>query len=112
MSIGYKPHSWWLADVVSYRISESGAIVVRDLMLDVEIDESLQYRVLDRDQFEFAVQEGIISDDEALIATTTLENLIRQLDSGSFPDARLSTIIDRRGIHFKPTRTQTELTPT
>jgi hypothetical protein len=51
-SLGYKRHDWWLADVVSFGRTKDGAFVVRDLMLDVEIDRRLDYRILDHDEFD------------------------------------------------------------
>jgi hypothetical protein len=84
-SLGYKPHPWWLADVVSYRRSEAGEFIVRDLFLDVEIDEDLQYRVLDREDFEFAATSGIIDSFEADLALVALDRLVQDLDSKAFP---------------------------
>jgi len=94
-SFGYKRHGWWLADVVSYAQSESGATIVRDLLLDVEIDADLRYRIIDGEEFVKATESGIVPFDEALSAMQALFTLAVELDHNKFPDSRLERIYEQ-----------------
>lgn len=91
-SMGYKSHSWWLADITTYCKTDEDAVIVRDIFLDVEIDEGLAYRVLDGDEFALAIREGILGVEEAAFAAQALASLIADIESNHFPDPRLSDV--------------------
>jgi predicted RNA-binding protein associated with RNAse of E/G family len=56
-----------------------------DLFLDLWIDPSGNYAVLDEDEFAEAMQHGWLSSDQVVLARRTLQNLTQAIEQQQFP---------------------------
>jgi predicted RNA-binding protein associated with RNAse of E/G family len=66
------------------RLFEGGYEVV-DLFLDVWVFPDLEYSVMDEDEFECALEKGLIGEKERAFAQTVLRGIIGDLEEGKFP---------------------------
>ena len=63
----------------------SRTAVITDLFLDVWLSADQKYYVLDEDEFEYAVQQRVISKHIARQARAQLRNITRKIDKNLFP---------------------------
>ena len=62
-----------------------GGYEIVDLYLDIFVLPDLTYEILDEDEFEEAVREGWISEEQAAFAKSTLAKVIDDVEAGNFP---------------------------
>jgi predicted RNA-binding protein associated with RNAse of E/G family len=62
-----------------------GGYEVVDLYLDVWVFPDLRFVVLDEEEFNDAVEKGLVDDDERIFAKRVLSDVLENLRAGNFP---------------------------
>lgn len=96
-------------DIATPMLRIDSDIAAVDLFLDVLIDISGAYRIVDRDEFDQAVSARLVSPSEARAAEAGLERLVRWIESGRLMS--LLTEIATTLTASAPTRLPFERTP-
>jgi len=78
---------FWYCDIIEYQYDEKeDKCVLIDLLLDVIVHEDGSYEVLDEDELEKALQDGIITKEIADRSRKKLANLLKIIEDGNFKD--------------------------
>ena len=98
-SLHYKPrYNWWLIDIMEVEELKPGIFCIHDLFLDIAVEEDGTYKVLDEDEFAFAVENDIITKAQQERAITSFTSIIQQLEAKQFPRERLEEIARVYGV--------------
>jgi uncharacterized protein len=84
----------WLVDIVEVVEFSPDTYSSRDLFLDIEVEPSGAYRVLDVDDFRQAIELGLLDTATILRALASLDLALAQLHSRQFPPAWLGKLVD------------------
>ncbi len=89
-SLGHKKkHKWWLVDIVDIEEIKPNVYVVNDLLLDISIEPSGKYHVLDVDEFEEACSLNILTKEQMIKSLKSLDKAIKVLNQTTFPETWL-----------------------
>ena len=81
-------------DIISAKLTET-RLIVTDLLIDVKRDREGNVRVLDEDELEFAIRNGLISEEDARAALNGAENAVELLKNpGFFPGKEFGLIVE------------------
>ena len=76
---------FWYCDIINYEYDkEEDKYTIIDLLLDVIVHKDGRYEVLDEDELEKALEEGIITQDIKQDALNKLNNLLKIIKNGKF----------------------------
>ena len=75
----------YYCDIILPMERTSDEFVIVDLILDLWVTPDGSYEIQDEDEFENALENGIIDTDLANKARNALNNLIDEVETGSFP---------------------------
>ena len=76
---------FWYCDIISYEYDEKeDTLILIDLLLDVIVHIDGTYEILDEDELEEALKNGIITNEIASDAREKLNNLLKLIESGEF----------------------------
>lgn len=79
---------YWYCDIIEVHYDHAAdAYTLNDLLLDIKILPDGEVRLLDADELAQAIEQGLISNDQACKALKTLDSLLKLIYSGSFPPA-------------------------
>ena len=77
---------YWYCDIINVLYDEfNDKYTLVDLLLDVKIMPDGQVEVLDADELAEALENGIISKEEAITSLYTLDKILRMAYAGKFP---------------------------
>lgn len=78
---------YWYCDIINYEYYESeDKYIINDLLLDVIVYEDEHYEILDEQELEEALKDGIVTKEIAEEARMKLENLIRVIEANKFKE--------------------------
>ncbi len=79
-------HTGYYCDIVTpLKRSQEGILEVTDLFLDLWVSPELEYKVLDEDEFEQAVKNGLVNEPLREKAQATLKQLMKKVENRRFP---------------------------
>jgi hypothetical protein len=90
-----KKHPWWLIDVIDVEEIKPNLFCIHDLLIDISIEESGKYKLLDMDEFEFAYRHNILSEEQVLKSLTSLNKALDLLNKDLFPTSLLSELVSK-----------------
>ena len=77
---------YWYCDIIEVHHDHAAdTYTLNDLLLDIKVLPDGEVRLLDADELAQAIEEGLISNDQACKALKTLDSLLKLIYSGSFP---------------------------
>lgn len=80
---------FWYCDIIDYRYNaEDDEYLIIDLLLDVIVYEDGHYEILDEDELEKALEDGIIIEAVEKEAKQKLTNLLKVITAGKFEDLK------------------------
>lgn len=80
---------FWYCDIISYEYDKTeDTYIINDLLLDVIIHMDGRVEVLDEDELEEALRDGIITDEIAIEAKQKLQSLLRVIEEGKFDELK------------------------
>lgn len=79
----FKYWYWDIIDTVFCRKKQK--LVVRDLLVDVVVDAAFEIEILDREELSQALEQGLISETEALYAEGMTQRILEKVAEGDFP---------------------------
>lgn len=88
-----KSHHGWLIDLVDIQEVEPCLYSVSDLFIDIVVEPSGSYRVLDIDDFRQAVELEILDKDQVVKVLRSFEFILSKLNTGQFPLAILGELV-------------------
>lgn len=76
---------YWYCDIIEYTFDEkANSYTFTDLLADVIIYPDEKVKVVDLDEIAVALERGLLSDRELVIALRTLDSLLNTIYSGDF----------------------------
>jgi predicted RNA-binding protein associated with RNAse of E/G family len=85
-SLGHKKsHGGWLIDLMEIEEVAPRLYCVSDLFIDIAVDASGSYRVLDMEDFRRAVELEIIGQEQMVRALRSFDFILHKLNTGQFP---------------------------
>lgn len=79
---------YWYCDIVEVHYDYTAdTYTINDLLVDIKILPGGEVRLLDADELAQAIEEGLISNEQACKALKTLDSLLKLIYSGNFPPA-------------------------
>ena len=76
---------YWYCDIIEYSFDEkANSYTFTDLLADVIIYPDEKVKVVDLDEIAVALERGLLSDRELVIALRTLDSLLNTIYSGDF----------------------------
>ena len=77
---------YWYCDIIEVHYDEAAdTYTINDLLVDIKIMQNGEVRVLDADELAKALDEGLISREQACKALRTLDSLLKLIYNGNFP---------------------------
>lgn len=77
---------YWYCDIIEVEHEEtSDTYTINDLLVDIKIFPDGRVILLDADELGQALEEGLISKEQAVKALKVLDGLLRQIYGGNFP---------------------------
>lgn len=77
---------YWYCDIIEVHYNQaSDTYTLNDLLVDIKILPGGEVRLLDADELAQALEEGLISSEQACKALKTMDGLLRLIYSGNFP---------------------------
>lgn len=82
---------YWYCDIIDYEYDEpEDKYIIIDLLLDVVIYEDGHYEVLDEEELEEALKDGVITQELANAARRKLDKLLKIIKDGKFKELEFS----------------------
>ena len=79
---------YWYCDIVEVNYDHAAnTYTINDLLVDIKILPGGEVRLLDADELAQAIEEGLISNEQACKALKTLDSLLKLIYSRNFPPA-------------------------
>jgi len=75
---------YYYCDIVMPDVAENGDIIFRDLLVDVKVYPDGSHTVLDLDELAEALEKGLVSDADVIIALNTLDSLLKSVYADEF----------------------------
>lgn len=89
---------YWYCDIVDVDFdADSNTYMLTDLLVDVQIFENGDVKVLDTDELAEALEQGLIGTGQACKALRRLDKLLRMIYEGKFPPDIFTSDIFREG---------------
>lgn len=80
---------YWYCDILDVQYDETAdTYTLNDLLVDIRIYPDGKVEVLDADEFAQALEEGLISREQAVAGLRTFDGLLKMIYSGQFPPAQ------------------------
>lgn len=77
---------YWYCDIVEVEYDQpADTYILNDLLVDIKIMPDNEVRLLDADELAQAMEEELISSEQACKALKTMDGLLRLIYAGSFP---------------------------
>lgn len=78
---------FWYCDIIAYEYDKNeDTYILKDLLLDVIIHDDGKFEVLDEDELESALSDGIITEEIAKEARKKLQNLLKIIEDGKIEE--------------------------
>ncbi|MFD1032922.1 DUF402 domain-containing protein [Metaplanococcus flavidus] len=88
-------YSWWLADIVEVQEIRPNIFCIHDLFLDISINKDGSYKVLDVDEYEAAVDLGLMSSKQIKNSLTSFHRIVGNLNTNNFPNGKLKYLKEK-----------------
>lgn len=83
---GYGKFLYWYCDIIEVNYNEAAdTYTINDLLVDIKIMPDGEVRLLDADELAEAIENGLITAEQACKALRTLDNLLKLIYSRAFP---------------------------
>ena len=93
-SLNYKKsHPGWLIDMVDIEEMAPGQYCVHDLFIDIAVEPSGSYRLIDIDDFVQAIELEILDKKQVVKVLRSLDLIVDKLNKGQFPLDILQSLI-------------------
>ena len=79
---------YWYCDIIDYKleiVDGEETLTTIDLLVDVKVFEDGRYEVLDEEELDEALNQGLITKTQKEMAISKLSNLIELIKKGNFP---------------------------
>jgi uncharacterized protein len=77
---------YWYCDIIQVkRDDQKNAVIIEDLLLDVLLYEDGSVHIIDLDELSDALEQKLITQEEATYALRTLDQLLKIIYQGHFP---------------------------
>ena len=80
-----KNHQGWLIDIVDIEEIAPGQFCVHDLFIDILVDVSGSYQIVDVDDFTQAIELEILDKEQIVNVLRSLDYIVKKINSGQFP---------------------------
>ncbi len=82
---------YWYCDIIDVEYDKaSDTYTINDLLVDIKIYPDGTVKVLDADELAQALEEGLVSPEQAAVSLRTLDGLLKSIYDGNFPPAECS----------------------
>ena len=97
---GYFKHWYW--DIIEAQFESGNRLVVKDLLIDVVVEENFTIKILDLQEFEEAMAAGLICQKEHIYALNILKKILADVLDYRFPLQEVTEGIYIPPVGFRP----------